>query len=773
MKNTVKIESYVESWLSVKKNNIKNQLEQEKVNLRELEKLYDKTKLSTIRKDLDGFLVDFRRIYSSEWEKRHTSKFDKMKNSFILGLFFGGFLSNKFESSSDVVKGFFSLFVLASWLFVFFSYGLYVGVAAYLLSSFVSYIRLSKKISRTIDSELENFGKNYSVNFVYPYDYNSGLERPYICLTGPVMFPDGLAPWFLKANDDLRFKVFLDFSERNEGFLSWNVTDNKILYSSQDEFHASIASYVLSRISPKIKEISKVFEDVVMSYVALQKSKARLIYLENAISEIDEKNKILREIVLPDNTMKEILNRLDMFENNDKAAPRGLLLYGPPGTGKTILAKTIAKVVNSHFISISLPDIKHPSLGQSAQNVRTIWNEARNHDRTIIFMDECEGAFGRRGSIESDVVTNEIVQAFLAEWDGMTKSNQIWVIGATNRRDLLDDAIISRFGVEVEIPLPAKDERKKIIQNELKNIDSTSYFPESVIDKTSGMSGRDISMYIKSVKSEAYPGLPSEDDFINTLQKFKKKGSTTVDESATWETLILPDNIKNQIIELSLMFEHIEALKKQNITLPKGILFYGLPGTGKTQIARTFANETKMNFIGVTTADLKAGFIGQSGQKVKELFERARNNSPCILFIDEIDVVTPARQSGDQFNAEIIAQLLQEMDGIKSYTTNVFVIAATNDLNGIDPAILSRFNFKVEIPLPSFDDRIKIVSVLLKNKKISGDHDELIALLATRTEGMSGRDLKALVDSALNKAVMRAIKGNTPDSIEIQWSDFS
>ena len=212
---------------------------------------------------------------------------------------------------------------------------------------------------------------------------------------------------------------------------------------------------------------------------------------------------------------------------------------------------------------------------------------------------------------------------------------------------------------------------------------------------------------------------------------------------------------------------------KRGLNVPKGLLLYGPPGTGKTQIARTLANETGLKFLAATTADLKAGYIGQSGQRVKELFERAREAAPCLVFLDELDILTPVRGGGNDFTQEIVGQLLQEMDGVKAQPQAVFVIAATNRLDQLDSAILSRFPKKIEIPNPDAAARERLLHILLQSKPIAFELKPVCAELASCSEGMSGRDLRNWIEQAEQRAVGRALEEGGLESTVITREDFS
>ena len=253
----------------------------------------------------------------------------------------------------------------------------------------------------------------------------------------------------------------------------------------------------------------------------------------------------------------------------------------------------------------------------------------------------------------------------------------------------------------------------------------------------------------------------------------RRQGSTATEETARWDTLVLSDDTLRELKTTAGLLQHADAFRKRGISVPRGLLLYGPPGTGKTQIARTLANETGLRFIAASTADIKQGFVGQSGQKVRELFERARESAPSLLFIDEIDIVASARGGGnDSFQTEIIGQLLQEMDGAKSQTQAVFVLAATNRLDQLDAALLSRLPKRIEIPLPDRDGAQRILRILLDRKPVGFDLDEGCRGLAARADGRSGRDLRNWVESAEHRAVARAIEAGDPESIEIRIEDF-
>ena len=469
------------------------------------------------------------------------------------------------------------------------------------------------------------------------------------------------------------------------------------------------------------------------------------------------------------------------FDRGSRAAARGLLLYGPPGTGKTLIARTFAESMRCAFFPLSLPDLKSGYVGQSGENVRALWRKALATPRAVIFVDECDSVFGRRGGTQTDSFVEDIVAAFLAEWDGFQTHSHVWVVGATNRRDQIDAAILSRFEEQLEIGLPDAPQRLEILRNALHKFDVAATLPDSAGTLTDGMSGRELSTLAKRLAREVDGGgrtaqAPVAID-ATTLERhtreMRRQGGTATAADARWDSLVLAAETLTDLQTTAGLLQHAETFRARGIGVPRGLLLYGPPGTGKTQIARTLANETGLRFIAATTADIKQGFVGQSGQKVRELFARARESAPSLLFIDEIDILASARGgAGDSFQTEILGQLLQEMDGAQAQTQPVFVLAATNRIDQLDPALLSRLPKQIEIPLPDRDAAARILAVLLRGKPVDFDVERTCAQLAERATGRSGRDLRSWVESAEHRAVARAILEGDPASVRLRVEDF-
>lgn len=484
-----------------------------------------------------------------------------------------------------------------------------------------------------------------------------------------------------------------------------------------------------------------------------------------------------RRVHLPERQKLELLRRAELFEGGDPAAPTGLLLSGPSGTGKNLVARTLADTLNCDFQMLSLADLKEQNLGASGKRVQQVWNRARSHRPAIIFLDECDGVLGRRGAAETDVIATDIVQSFLPEWDGIRGGSGVWVIGATNRRDMLDDAILSRFGWEMELTLPSAEDRRNILIQELQMLGISPEVPEEMTALTQGMSGRDLQQLAKAVRSLAYPEEPAREHFLEAVKSARTINNTRVDQKASWETLVLDAANLERLKLICALLRDAETWHAQGVSIPRSLLLVGPSGVGKTEIARTLANESGLTFVAATTADLKANFLGQSGNRVKQLFERARANCPAILFLDELDIIAPDRTAmggGDPLTDEIVGQLLQEVDGIRAQPSQLFLLAATNHLERVDAAIRSRFQERMVIPLPDRDARIRLLTIMLGGRKLGFPAKDGAVLLADLSEGRnwSGRDLESWVTRAEQRALLRAIHDGGPDHYVISIDDF-
>lgn len=464
------------------------------------------------------------------------------------------------------------------------------------------------------------------------------------------------------------------------------------------------------------------------------------------------------EIALPPDIRETLLEALVHFAYGDASAPRGILLKGPPGTGKSMVAQAFADCVEASVFKCSVAELKGRHIGESANNVRELWAKARAQAPAVVFIDECEGAFPARGSDQGDSFTNEVVQTFLTEWDGIGGESRVLVIGATNRSELLDDAVLSRFTDVIELLPPGGEDRRELVLAVARGLQLGPAFPEAAIQLFAGMSGREVRNALRHAMRLAAPGEPTIEHFREAAARMRGKNATRTDDEARWERLVFPDALIRELKLTAQMVREAETLQQKGIPVPRALLLYGPPGTGKTQIARTLANEAGIGFIARSTTELKGQYLGQAASRIAQSFEAARANSPSILFIDEIDALTSARgaEQSDALQAEALTQLLQEMDGVRARPGFVFGMAATNRLDAMDAAVRSRFAKQIEIGLPDEAGRAALLRALLAGRPVAEDLD--LAALAAQTEGCSGRDLSERVAAAFQRAVSRTLE---------------
>ncbi|MHA1339422.1 MAG: CDC48 family AAA ATPase [Promethearchaeota archaeon] len=490
----------------------------------------------------------------------------------------------------------------------------------------------------------------------------------------------------------------------------------------------------------------------------------------------EEIQKIREMIELP-------MRHPEIFARLGIEPPKGVLLYGPPGTGKTLLAKAVANETNAHFISISGPEIMSKFYGQSEENLRRKFEEAKENAPAIIFIDEIDSIAPKRGETQGDV-ERRVVAQLLSLMDGLETRGEIVVIGATNRPNDIDLALRrpGRFDREIELGVPDKDARYEILQIHTrgmpldKDVDLKYY-----AEKTHGFVGADLQMICKEAAMSALrrilpkikldEEIPPEvlssltvkkEDFDRALTEVEPSALREVyiqTPSETWDDIGGLEDVKQMLketIEWPLkypkIYEHMKAKP------PSGILLYGLPGTGKTLLAKALAHESEANFISVKGPEFLSKWVGESEKAVRETFRKARSAAPCIIFLDEIDAIAPIRgtSDGSQVTERVISQLLTEMDGLEALN-NVYIIAATNRPDIIDPALLraGRFSRHIEVPLPDLDTREKIFKIHLRGKPI--DDDINLRELAKEMEGRSGADIAALCEEATLMAIREAI----------------
>ena len=472
----------------------------------------------------------------------------------------------------------------------------------------------------------------------------------------------------------------------------------------------------------------------------------------------------------------------ELFERLGVEAPKGVLLHGPPGTGKTLLARALASETNSHFQTLSGPEIMSKYYGESEERLREIFKEAEEEAPSIIFIDEIDSIAPKREEVTGEV-ERRIVAQLLAVMDGLESRGKVVVIGATNRPDSLDPALRrpGRFDREIEIGVPNREARLEVLQIHARGMPLAEDVKlEKLADITHGFVGADLAALAREAGMRALrrivpeldldvESIPVEilnkivvvnEDFVDALRELEPSAMREVlveSPNVRWDEIGGLAEVKQELMEAvewplayPKLFSHMAA------SPPKGIMLYGPPGTGKTLMAKAVATESQANFISVKGPEFLSKWVGESERAVRETFRKARQAAPTVLFFDEMDAIAPARGGGtsdSHVTERVISQILSEMDGLEALH-NVVVVAATNRPDIIDPALLrpGRFDRMIEIGMPDQEARLEILKIHTAKRPLAEDID--LVAISKKTDGYSGADLA----SVCNEAVMLAIR---------------
>ena len=484
----------------------------------------------------------------------------------------------------------------------------------------------------------------------------------------------------------------------------------------------------------------------------------------------------LREEVKKVREMIEIpLKRPELFERLGISPPKGILMHGPPGTGKTLLAKAVANESDAHFIAINGPEIMSKYIGGSEEKIREFFEEAEENAPAIIFIDELDAIAAKREEVNGET-ERRIVAQLLTLMDGLKSRGQVVVIGATNRPDALDAALRrpGRFDREIEIGVPDKDGRKEVLEIHTRGMPlSEDVDLDDLSESTHGFVGADLEALCKEaamrVLRRVLPEIKIDEEIPDeTLKKMVvkkadfKKALQEIQPSALREVLVqVPttkwddigglDDAKQELIEaVEWPLNHPESFEKFGIKPPKGVLLYGIPGTGKTLLAKAVANESNANFIAVKGPELLSKWVGESEKGVREIFRKAKQTAPTVIFFDEIDSIATTRSDASTDSGvtqRVVNQLLTEIDGMEELQ-DISIIAATNRKDMLDPALLrpGRFDRHVKVDTSNLDGRIAIFKVHTENMPLSDNVN--IEKLAKKTEGYVGADIEAVCREA-------------------------
>jgi transitional endoplasmic reticulum ATPase len=513
----------------------------------------------------------------------------------------------------------------------------------------------------------------------------------------------------------------------------------------------------------------------------------------------DEIQKIREMIELP-------IRHPELFKRIGMDPPKGVLLHGPPGTGKTLLARAVAYETEAHFKTISGPEIMSKFYGQSEENLRKVFEEAKEKAPSIIFIDELDSIAPKRGEVTGEV-ERRVVAQLLSLMDGLEGRGEVIVIGATNRVNDIDPALRrpGRFDREIEIGVPDTDGRYEILLIHTRGMPLHNDVDlQSMAQRTHGFVGADVQALAKEAAMlairEILPQIDLEkpipqeilnaieikminfENALNSIEPSALREVLIIQPTETWDDVGGLEEVKIQLREvIEWPLKYPELYRHLNSKPPNGILLYGPPGTGKTLIAKALAHETEINFISVKGPEFLSKWVGESEKAVRETFRKARSAAPCIIFFDEIDAIAGlrGRSAGSQVTEQVVSQLLTEMDGLEGLK-DVILLAATNRQDMLDPAFLrsGRFGRHIEIPMPDLESRVKIFNIHLKNKPLAKNID--INKLARDFEGYTGADIHGVCEEATLLTIRKTLADgtiNTQDpesvkSVEIGKAEF-
>ena len=491
----------------------------------------------------------------------------------------------------------------------------------------------------------------------------------------------------------------------------------------------------------------------------------------------------------------------EVFERLGIEAPKGVLLHGPPGCGKTLIARAVANETDAYFVHISGPEVIHKFYGESEAHLRAIFEKAGEQAPAIVFLDEIDAIASKREEIRGDQqVERRVVAQLLAVMDGLKSRGQVIVIGATNIPSVLDPALRrpGRFDREISITIPDRNGRLEILQIHTRGMPLAADVDlERLAEITHGFVGADLEALCREAAMitlrKIMPKIEFEADYIPyelllelevTMDDFTE-ALKEVEPSAIREVFTeIPDvrwsdvggleeakRVLMETIEWPLRYP--ELFKQANINPGKGIMLTGPPGTGKTLLAKAVASESEVNFISVKGPALLSKWVGESERSIREVFRKAKQASPCIVFFDEIDAIAPVRgTSADSHVTErVISQFLVELDGIEELK-GVVVLAATNRPDIIDPALLrtGRFDLQLKLPIPDEKARLQIFDIHTRGKPLAEDVD--LGALAKATEGLVGSDIEAISRKASLLAIREFLNQSDLKSEEMDFAQF-
>jgi len=490
----------------------------------------------------------------------------------------------------------------------------------------------------------------------------------------------------------------------------------------------------------------------------------------------------------------------EVFDRLGIDAPKGVLLHGPPGCGKTLIARAVANETAAYFTHVSGPEVIHKYYGESEKHLRAIFEEAARHAPAIIFLDEIDAIAPKRQEVQGEV-EKRVVAQLLALMDGLKSRGSIIVIGATNIPNVLDPALRrpGRFDREIAISIPDRNGRLEILQIHTRGMPLAEDVDlEKLAQITHGFVGADLEALCREAAMITLRKIMPDIDFAEASIPYERLLELEVTQDAFLAALaeIEPSAIREVFTEVPdvkwddvggleetkrVLQETIEwplkygaLFERARTTPPRGILLTGPPGCGKTLLAKAVASESETNFISIKGPQLMSKYVGESEKGVREVFKKARQASPCIVFFDELDALAPVRDSGDSTHVSqrVVSQFLTEMDGMEDLR-GVVVLGASNRPDIIDPALLraGRFDVVLELPVPDRASRLAIFQVHTRGKPVASDVD--LETLADLSEGLVGADIEGVCRQASMLAIREFLERNEGQQLDERWFEIA